>query len=85
MAAVLQNSFFQINHARIVEPKGNEDVFASGDERLFPSVQVIDPSGARVLKMREKAALELSGQTSAKIFAELASKGALKFAILCSL
>ena len=80
-----EHGVFQINHARIVEPKGNEDVFASGGERLFPSVQVIDPSGALVLKMREKAALELSGQTSAKIFAELASKGALNFPILCSL
>ena len=80
-----EHGVFQINHARIVEPKGNEDVFASGGERLFPSVQVIDTSGALVLKMREKAALELSGQTSAKIFAELASKGALNFPILCSL
>ena len=79
------HGLFQINHARIVEPKGNEDVFASGGERLFPSVQVIDTSGALVLKMREKAALELSGQTSAKTFAELASKGALNFPILCSL
>ena len=80
-----EHESFQINHARIVEPKGNEDVFASGGERLFPSVQVIDPSGALVLKMREKAALELSGQTSAKTFAELASKGALNFPLLCSL
>ena len=80
-----EHGLFQINHARIVEPKGNEDVFALGGERLFPSVQVIDTSGALVLKMREKAALELSGQTSAKTFAELASKGALNFPILCSL
>ena len=80
-----EHGLFQINHARIVEPKGNEDVFALGGERLFPSVQVIDTSGALVLKMGEKAALELSGQTSAKTFAELASKGALNFPILCSL
>lgn len=80
-----EHSLFQINHARIVEPKGNEDVFESKGERLFPSVQVIDTSGALVLKMREKAALELSGQTSATTFAELASKGALNFPILCSL
>ena len=80
-----EHGLFQINHARIVAPKGNEDVFASGGERLFPSVQVIDTSGALVLKMREKAALELSGLTSAKIFAELASNGSLGFPILCSL
>ena len=76
-----EHGLFQINHARIVAPKGNEDVFASGGERLFPSVQVIDTSGALVLKMREKAALELSGLTSAKTFAELASKGSLNFPI----
>ena len=80
-----EHGLFQINHARIVEPKGNADVFASGGERLFPSVQVIDTSGALVLKMREKVALELAGLTSAKIFAELASKGSLNFHILCSL
>ena len=49
-----------------MEPKGNEDVFASDGERLFPSVEVIDPIGAIVLKMREKAALELSGLTGEK-------------------
>ena len=80
-----RETVFQINHARIVEPKGNENVFTNNRERLFPLVQVIDTSGALVLKMREKAALELSGQSSAKIFAELASKGALNFPILCSL
>ena len=48
-------------------------------------MQVIDTSGALRLKMREKAALELSGQTSKEDFAELASKGALNFPILCSL
>ena len=80
-----KETVFQINHARILEPKGNENVLTSNGERLFPSVQVIDASGALVLKMREKAALELSGQTSKEAFAELASKGALNFPILCSL
>jgi len=80
-----ETTIFQINHARILEPKGNENVFNNGGERLFPSVQVTDTSGAVVLKMREKTALELSGQPSAKEFADLASKGALNFPILCSL
>ena len=62
--------------------KQNKDVFASGGERLLPSVQVIDTSGILVLKMREKVTPELSGQTSAKIFTELASKGSLNFPIL---
>ena len=50
-------------------------------ERLLPSVQVIDTTGAVELKMREKAALELSGRTSKQDFAELASKGALNFQV----
>jgi len=83
--STIGETVFQINHARILEPKGNENVFTNNGERLFPLVQVIDTSGAHVLKMREKAALELSGQTSKEAFAELASKGALNFPILCNL
>ena len=79
-----ETTIFQINHARILEPKGNENVFNNGGARLFPSVQVTDTSGAVVLKMREETALELSGQPSAKEFADLASKGALNFPILCT-
>ena len=67
-----------------LEPKGNEDVFTKNRERLFPLVQVIDTTGALELSMREKAALELSGQTSKEDFADLASKGALNLPILCS-
>ena len=52
---------FQINHARILEPKANVNVYTNAGDRLFPTVRVIDHSGALTCKMREKAALELSG------------------------
>ena len=80
-----RETVFQINHARILEPKGNENVFTNNGERLFPLVQVIDTSGALVLKMREKAALEVSGQTSKEAFAELASKGGIELSSIMQL
>ena len=76
---------FQINHARILEPKANENLYTNAGDRLFPTVRVIDSSGTSTIKMREKAALKLSGQGSKEEFADLASKGALNFPILCSL
>ena len=76
---------FQINHARVLEPKANENLYTNAGDRLFPMVRVIDHSGALTIRMREKAALELSGQSSQEEFADLASKGALNFPILCSL
>ena len=76
---------FQINHARVLEPKANENVCTNAGDRLFPTVRVIDHSGALTIRMREKAALELSGQSSKEEFMDLVSKGALNFPILCSL
>ena len=76
---------FQINHARILEPKANVNVYTNAGDRLFPTVRVIDHSGALTCKMREKAALELSGLSNKEEFADLTSKGALNFPLLCSL
>ena len=76
---------FQINHARVLEPKANEKVYTNDGDRLFPTVRVIDHSGKITTRMREKAALELSGLSSKEEFADLASKGALNFPILCSM
>ena len=78
-------TLFQINHARVLEPKANENVYTNAGDRLFPTARVIDHSGAFTTKMREKAALELSGQSNKEEFADLVSKGALNFPILCSL
>ena len=79
---------FQINHARILEPKANangENLLTNLGERLFPTVRVIDPTGTVELKMREKTALALAGVESKEAFMELAAQGALNFPILCSL
>ena len=85
MPDTTETTVFQINHARVLEPKANENVYTNTGDRLFPTVRVIDHSGTLTTRMREKAALELSGQSSKEEFADLVSKGALNFPILCSL
>ena len=75
---------FQMNHVRILEPKGGENVYTNKGDRLWPNVRVIDSTGSLELRMREKAALALSCASDAKTFQTLASKGALNFPILCS-
>ena len=75
---------FQINHARIIEPKARENHFTK-DDRLFPAVRVVDSTGTLELRMREKTALSLAGANDKAEFAELASDGALNFPILTSL
>ena len=76
---------FQINHARILEPKGLDSVFANNTDRLWPNMRVIDSTGTVEIRMREKAALSLSGAPDAATFAELVERGALNFPILCSI
>ena len=76
---------FQINHARILEPKAGENLLTNLGDRLFPTVQVIDSTGTVELKMREKTALALAGVETKDEFIELASQGGLNFPILCSL
>ena len=85
MTSDTTETMFQINHARVLEPKANENVYTNSGDRLFPMVRVIDHSGAFSIRMRQKPALELSGQSSKEDFADLISKGALNFPILCSL
>jgi hypothetical protein len=75
---------FQINHARIIEPKAGDDYYTK-DKRLFPAVRVMDHTGALELRMREKTALELAGVDTKEDFAELASKGGLNFPLLSSM
>ena len=76
---------FQINHARIIEPKGGEKLLTNEGNRLFPSVRVVDSTGTVELRIREKALLELSGIDEQEEFIRLASTGALNFPILTSL
>ena len=77
-------NLFQINHVRVLEPKGLESVFTKSGERLWPNARVIDSTSTVELRMREKAALLLSGEPDAATFAQLAARGALNFPILCS-
>ena len=75
---------FQMNHVRILEPKGGQNVYTNKGDRLWPNLRLIDSTGSVELRMREKAALAISGATDAKTFENLAAKGALNFPILCS-
>ena len=75
----------QINHARILESKAGDNVYTNQGDRLFPEVLVIDQTGAVQLRMREKAALAISGLDTKEDFATLAFQGGLNFPILCSL
>ena len=59
-----QTTLFQINHARIIEPNVRDNLLTNNGERLFPLVRLVDRTGALELRMREKVALELSGQLS---------------------
>ena len=77
-------TLFQINHARIIEPSGRDNLLTNNGERLFPLVRVVDRTGALELRMREKVALEMSGTVSKEGFTEEAECGALNFHILSS-
>ena len=43
----------QINHVRILEPKGLDSVFAHNTNRLWPNMRVIDVTGTIELRMHE--------------------------------
>ena len=45
---------FQINHARILEPKGLDSVFANNTNRLWPNMRVIDATDTMELRTRDK-------------------------------
>ena len=75
---------FQLNHARIIEPKAREN-YCTKDDRVFPAVRVVDSTGTLELRMCEKAALSLAGVADKDEFIELASEGALNFPVLTSL
>ena len=69
----------------MLEPKSGDNVFARETDRLWPNVRVIDSTGTIEIRMREKAALELSGARDAATFAAFAAQGALNFPVLCSI
>ena len=83
-AAEKTPALFQINHARIIEPSSSDNLLTKGQERLFPVARIVDRTGALELRMREKVALELSGQISKEDFIHEAESGGLNYPILCS-
>ena len=84
-AAEQASVLFQMNHVRVLEPKSGDSVYARETDRLWPNVRVIDSTGTIEIRMREKAALELSGAPDAATFAAFAAQGALNFPVLCSI
>ena len=78
-------TLWQINHVRVSEPSNSENLLTNNQERLFPLVLVSDRTGSVELRMREKAALELSGLGTKDDFINEAKTGGLNFPILCSL
>ncbi len=57
----VEETLFQINHARIIEPSTNDQLLTNDNARLFVPVRTIDQTGALELRMREKVAFDLYG------------------------
>ena len=72
---------FQLNHVRVREPLPNE-IYAGQGSRLFVPVLLQDHTGQMELRMREKAALELSGCVEKAEFQQDTIDSALKFPML---
>ena len=80
----VEGILFQINHVRVIEPVANDELLTNDKERLFVPVAMVDRSGTVEVRMREKAALELSSLSSKHEFIEESEQGGLNFPILCS-
>ena len=80
----VEGILFQINHVRVLEPAANEQLLTNDEARLFVPIAMIDRSGTIEVRMREKAALELSSLSTKNDFIEEARQGGLNFPILCS-
>ena len=75
---------FQLNHVRIKEPSMTETVLTTDGSRLFVPVILQDHTGELELRMREKAALELSGVSDRDNFCDEVRTAGLNFPILAS-
>ena len=91
LASVLQESVdsqetvFQLNHVRLVKPGPGDQIRTNDGARLFVPARVLDYSGSVVLRMREKAALGVSGELSADVFQVSCEEGHLSYPTLCSI
>ena len=76
---------FQLNHVLLVEPPANANILAGeNQDRLFVPIAAHDHSGQVELRMREKAALALSGLPDRAAFCEEVRSAGLRFPILSS-
>ena len=75
---------FQVNHVRVIEPGCGEGIKTNDGARLFVPVRIMDFSGVVSLRMRQQAALELSGMDSVEDFGKACSEACLRFPLLSS-
>ena len=79
-----EEMLFQVNHVRIMEPGCGENVKTNDGARLFVPVRLMDFTGVVQLRMRQQAALELSGMDSVEEFGKSCSEACLRFPLLSS-
>jgi len=77
-------TLFQLNHVRVCEPGCGENIKTNSGERLFVPVRLLDFTGVVHLRVREKAALELSGCSSVEEFVTACTESDLRFPLLAS-
>jgi len=78
-------TLYQLNHVRLFKPGPGDSVKTNDGTRLFVSTRVLDYSGSVTLRMREKAALELSREVSANDFDVACQQAQLSYPVLCSI
>ena len=78
-------TLYQLNHVRLLKPGPGESTRTNDETRLFVATRVPDYSGSVTLRMREKAALELSGEGSASEFDKACQESQLSYPIICSI
>ena len=69
---------------RVSEPGCGENIKTNDSARLFVPVRVLDFTGSVNLRMREQAALELSGDSSMDEFETACREARLRFPLLSS-
>ena len=79
-----QEMLFQLNHVRVIEPGCGETIKTNDGARLFVPVRIMDYTGVVNLRMRQQAALELSGIDSVEEFGKACSEACLRFPLLSS-
>lgn len=75
----------QRNHARVLEPKGLDSIFANNTNRLWPKMRVIDATRAMEIRVRKKAAPSILGAPDAATFAGWMERSVLSFPLFCSI